>query len=87
MRFFRRLKKITPEALLEILNSIHPSVQSSMEVSGNYLPVLDILINKEVNKMWMNLLQYPPMLNDTLHTIQIIQKKPILFCQQNLRYC
>ena len=36
------------------LNCIYPSMQFTMEVSQNWLPFLDALINKEDNKIWMN---------------------------------
>ena len=39
---FLEREKITPETLLEVLNSIHSSIQFTMEISENCLPFLDI---------------------------------------------
>ena len=39
-------KYIYPQELLEILNSVNPSIQFTMEISDNNLPFLDTLLNK-----------------------------------------
>ena len=40
-----------PQKLLEILNSVNPSIQFTMEISVNKLPFPDILINKQGNRI------------------------------------
>ena len=47
--------KIDPNDLLSILNSINPSIQSTMEYSKDVIPFLDILIKRNNDKIWMNI--------------------------------
>ena len=47
---------LKPSDLLEILNSINPSIQFTMEADESQLPFLDILINKSNNnEIWMDI--------------------------------
>ena len=47
--------KIDPNRLLEILNSINPSIRFTMETSDKKLPFLDILIKRNDDKIWMDI--------------------------------
>ena len=47
--------KINPNDLLSILNSINPSIQFTMEYSKDAIPFLDILINRNNDKIWMDI--------------------------------
>ena len=42
--------KIDPNRLLEILNSINPSIKLTMETNDNEVPFLDILIKETMTK-------------------------------------
>ena len=75
--------KIKPEILLNILNSIHPSIQFTMEVSENSLPFLDVLINKEGNKIWMNLFSKP---TDSKRYVPYNLNHP-KHCIKNIPFC
>ena len=52
---FLRLSLIKPNELLEVLNSINPAIQFTMETSDTQLPFLDIMINKEGKKVFMDI--------------------------------
>ena len=43
--------QIDPNILLEILNSINPSIKFTMETSDKELPLLDILMKKNYEKI------------------------------------
>ena len=47
--------KINPNDLLSILNSINPSIQFTMEYSKDAIPFLDILIDRNNDKIWMDI--------------------------------
>ena len=47
--------KTDSSRLLEILNSINPSIKFAMETSNKELPFLDILIKKNDGKIWMDI--------------------------------
>ena len=51
--------KINPNDLLSILNSINPSIQFTMENSKDSIPVLDILIEHNNDKIWMDIYYKP----------------------------
>ena len=50
---------IKPDDQLTILNSATIDIQFSMELNGNELPFLDILITKSGKKIWMNIYSKP----------------------------
>ena len=56
---FLRLSLIKPNELLEVLNSINPAIQFTMETSDTQLPFLDIMINKEGKKVFMDIYSKP----------------------------
>lgn len=47
--------KKEPTSLLEILNSIHPAIQFTINVSENNLPFLENMIHIDVSKIWMHI--------------------------------
>ena len=49
--------KIDPNRLLEILNSINPSIYFTMETSDKKQPFLDILIKGTMKKYGIHLIQ------------------------------
>ena len=49
------VSKMEPISLLEMLNLIHPVIQSTVKVNENNLPFLEILIHKDGNKIWMGI--------------------------------
>ena len=51
--------QISPKELLLNLNSINPSIQSTMEYSKDQIPFLDILIKRNKNGIWMDLYHKP----------------------------
>ena len=50
-----RSSQISPEELLLALNSIDPSIQLTMAYSKEQIPILDILIKRKENSIWMDL--------------------------------
>lgn len=50
---------INPDNLLNILNKININIQFTMEKSQNRLPFLDIMINKDGTKIWMDIYNKP----------------------------
>ena len=44
---------------LKILNSFHPAINFTIEVSENTLLFLDIMIRKDGNKIWMDVYSKP----------------------------
>ena len=51
---FFLIQSIYPQELLEISNSLNPSIQFIMKISDSNLKFLDILTNKQGKKIWMN---------------------------------
>ena len=49
-----RSSQISPEELLLTLNSINISIQFTMEYSKDEIPILDILIKRNENVIWMD---------------------------------
>ena len=47
--------KTDPNRLLEIFNSINPSINFTMETSDKELPFLDILIKRNDGKIWIDI--------------------------------
>ena len=47
--------KIDQNRLLEILNSINPSIKFTMETSDKELPFLHILIKRNDDKIWTDI--------------------------------
>ena len=56
---FLRLSLIKPNELLDVLNNINPAIQFTMETSDNQLPFLDVIINKEGKKVFMDFYSKP----------------------------
>ena len=56
---FSRLSLIKPNELLNVLNNINPAIQVTMETSDTQLPFLDIIINKEGKKAFMDIYSKP----------------------------
>ena len=52
---FLRLSLIKPNKMLEVLNNINPAIQFTMETSDTQLPFLDVMINKEGKKVFMDI--------------------------------
>ena len=52
---FLRLSLIKPSKLLDVVNSINPAIQFTMETSDTQLPFLDIMINKEGKKVFIDI--------------------------------
>ena len=51
---------LTPEELLDLLNSLNPHIQFTMETSANSISFLDILIMRDENdNIWMNIYHKP----------------------------
>ena len=51
--------KVKPEALRDVLNSIHPKIQFNKEHSKEMVPFLDVLVRKEGDRIWMDLYTKP----------------------------
>ena len=56
---FLRLCLIKPNELLDVLNNINPAIQFTMERSDTQLPLLDVMINKEEKKVFMDIYSKP----------------------------
>ena len=56
---FLRLTLIKPNESLDVLNNINPVIQFTMETSDTQLPFLDIMINKEGKKVFMDIYSKP----------------------------
>ena len=54
-----RYHKINPNDLVSILNSINPSIQFTMKYSKDGFSVLDILIKRNNDKIWMDIYYKP----------------------------
>ena len=73
---FLKLSLIKPNELLEVLNNINPAIQFTMETSDTQLPFLDVLINKEGKKIFMDIYSKP---TDS--------KRYVSFKSNHPRYC
>ena len=62
-RFFDDCETLLEESkindLLDILNSINPSIQFTMEYSKDAIPFLDILIKRNNDKIWIDIYYKP----------------------------
>ena len=56
---FLRLSLIKANKLLDVLNNINPVIQFTTEASDTQLPFLDIKINKEGKKIFMDIYSKP----------------------------
>ena len=48
-----------PYELLDVLNNINPAIQFTMETGDTQLPFLDVMINKEGKKVFMDIYSKP----------------------------
>ena len=67
---FFLIQSIYPQELLEISNSLNPSIQFIMKISDSNLKFLDILTNKQGQKIWMNSYSKP---TDSKNYVQFYQ--------------
>ena len=56
---FLRLSLIKPSELPDVLNNINPAIQFTMETSDTQLPFLDVMMNKEGKKVFMDIYSKP----------------------------
>ena len=56
---FLRLSLLKPNELLNVLNNINPAIQFTMETRDTQLPFLDVMINKEGKKIFMDIYSKP----------------------------
>ena len=56
---FLRSSLIKPNESLDVLNNINPAIQFTMETNDTQLPFLDIMINKEGKKVFMDTYSKP----------------------------
>ena len=75
--------KVKPEAIKDVLNSIHPKIQFTMEHSEEMVPFLDVLIRKEGNKIWMDLYTKP---TNTRRYLPYKSAHP-KHCKVNIPFC
>lgn len=73
---------VTPEVLLETLNSLHPAIQFTMEYSENEVPFLDILIKKQNANIWMDLFHKS---TDTRRCLPFASNHPA-HCKRNIPF-
>ena len=78
-----RSSEISPEELLLTLNSINPSIQFTMEYSKDQIPLLDILIKRHENGIWMDLYHKP---TDTQRCLPFTSSHPN-HCKRNIPFC
>ena len=57
--------KVKSEALRDVLKSIHPKIQFTMEHSKEMVPLLDVVVRKEGDRIWMDLYTKPTDIKDT----------------------
>ena len=74
--------KIVPNDLLNILNSINPSIQFTMEYSKEAIPFLDILIKRDNEKIWMDIYYKP---TDTHRCLPFSSNHPN-HCKKNIPF-
>ena len=48
-----------PNELLDVLNKVNPAIQFTRETKDTQLPLLDIMINKEEKKVFMDIYSMP----------------------------
>ena len=56
---FLRLSLIKLNKLLDVLNNINSVIQFTMELSDTQLPFLDVMINKDIKKVFMDIYSKP----------------------------
>ena len=54
-KYIMYIMYINPNDLLSIINSINPSIQFTIEYSKDAIPFLDILIERNNDKIWMDI--------------------------------
>ena len=74
--------KIDPNEILNILNSINPSIQFTMEYSKEEIPFLDILIKRNDEKIWMDIYYKP---TDTHRCLPFSSNHPN-HCKKNIPF-
>ena len=74
--------KINPDDLLSVLNSVHPSIQFTMEYSKKEIPFLDILIKRNNEKIWMDVYHKP---TDTHRCLPFSSSHPN-HCKRNIPF-
>ena len=79
---FLRLSLIKPYELLDVLNNINPAVQFTMETSDTQLPFLDVMINKEGKKVFMDIYSKP---NDSKRYVSFKSNHP-KHCLKNIPF-
>ena len=88
---FLRLSSIKPNELLHVLNIINPAIQFTMESSDTQLPFLDVMINKDGKKVFMDF--YSKQTDSKRCLLQIkspqalFEKYTIFSCSWNLHDC
>ena len=74
--------KTDPHKLLQILNSVKPSVTFTTETSDKELPFLDILIKRNDHKIWMDINFKPA---DARRSLPFSSSHPN-YCKKNQEY-
>ena len=86
--FFLRLSLIKPNELLDVLNSINPAIQFTMERTDTQLPFIDIMINQEGKNIYICLFKINRLKKICLLKIKppqaLLEKHPIFSCTWNL---
>ena len=67
---FLRLSLKKPNGLLDVLNNINSAIQFTMETSRNQLPFLEIIINTEGKRVFMDIFQNQRTQKDMSPSIQ-----------------
>ena len=75
--------RIKPDELLEILNNLNEHIQFTMELSNEKLPFLDIYINKDGEKLWMDIYYKP---TDSKRYVPFNSCHPN-HCLKNIPFC
>ena len=76
-------EKVHPNALLEVLKSISPTIQFTMMCSKKMVPFLDVLIRKEQSIIWTDLYIKPA---DTRRYLPFSSSHP-KSCKVNIPFC
>ena len=66
--------------MLELENCVNPAIQFTIQISDNNLLFLDIFLNKQDNKIWINIYSKPTDL------IQLNSNHPKP-CSKNIKFC
>ena len=76
-------EKVKPESLRDVLSSVHPKIQFTMEHSKEIVPLLDLLVHNEGDRTWMDLYTKP---TDTKRYLPYgsAHRKP---CKINIPFC